>query len=260
MSESTRKSVADSLEAEERLLPWMDYLLQDLWALGSATAQILDCVELLELDREKSTALDLGCGKGAVLVQLAVRYGLRVTGIDATESFLEAARHKAEEHGVSSRCEFRPGDIREYTADRHEFDLVILASLGGVLGSFKDTVKAMRRQVRSDGYILIDDGYLKEKKRLERKGYQHYCNHADTLAELTHWGDRLVHEISTSEMSREINDQYLEVIRRRSNELIREKPELEPELSAYLRLQEEECEVLERDLEGAMWVLQKQGE
>ncbi len=146
MSEQTEQSIADSLEANKRILPYMPYLFQDMWALGCALQPIIDAAAITGL-HEKSKVLDLGCGKGAAAVQLAARFGCNVLGIDASEPFLKDARTKASEHKVSHLCEFVQEDILEYVKTNHNFDLVILASLGGTFGSFKNTIASLRSQV-----------------------------------------------------------------------------------------------------------------
>jgi ubiquinone/menaquinone biosynthesis C-methylase UbiE len=234
----------------------MPYLLQDMWALGCSEKDILQVVRELDLTM-KSTVLDLGCGKGAIAVQLAQKYGYSVTGIDAMPEFLEVARNKAAEYQVSHLCGFIKQDILKYTVASHSFDLVILASLGGIFGSIRETVVKLRKQVRSGGYMIIDDGYLKNKKKLNRKGYAHYRSHAKSVKDLTSLGDQLVREINTSEYNREICERYLRIIKKRGQDLIVRYPELKKDLNAYINLQAEECEVIYREIEGALWVLQK---
>ena len=256
MSENTRQSVSNSLETSQQLLSHMPYLLQDLWALGSSERDILQVCGSLNLPAE-ATVLDLGCGKGAITVQLAAKYGYIVTGIDAMPEFLEEARKKADTYRVSQLCKFIEQDILKYTASAHEFDLVILASLGGILGSIRNTVGQLRKQVRLGGYMIIDDGYLKNEKKLNRKGYTHLRSRDETIMDFTHFGDQLIREINTSEYSREINEQYLDVIKKRGQELTIKYPELKNELDAYINLQAEECKVLDTEIEGALWVLRK---
>jgi len=256
MSEQTKQSISDSLEANKRILPYMPYLLQDMWALGCALQPIIDAAAITGL-HHKSKVLDLGCGKGVASVQLAVRFGCKVSGIDASEPFLKDAQTKASEHKVSFLCDFVQEDILEYVKTEHHFDLVILASLGGIFGSFKKTISTLRSQVKKGGYMIVDDGYLQTRNSLNRKGYQHYRNHKNTIGELTSYGDKLITEINTTDISRQINDEYLFVIENRGKELIIEKPELKEEIEAYILLQYEECEVINTEIEGALWLLQK---
>ncbi|MEN8194738.1 MAG: class I SAM-dependent methyltransferase, partial [Bacteroidota bacterium] len=233
------------------------YLLQDLWALGSSVDQIIDAVDTFNLHTPSVKILDLGCGKGALSVRLASKYRLKVVGIDAIPEFLDYAIEKAVEYNVSHLCEFIEDDILEFTSVEHDFDIVILASLGGIFGSLKDTIERLRSQVNQNGYVIIDDGFLKNKDILNRKGYSHYCNYKNSIKELMSFNDILIEEINTNEVSKEINHEYLEVIEKRSKELIDKHPELEKDLNEYIQLQKEECEIIETEIEGTIWVLRK---
>ena len=257
MNDKTKKSIAESLETEEILIPHMPYLLQDFWDLGSAIEEIINAVGELSFAEQPPRSLDLGCGKGAVSIRLASRYGFRATGIDAMPEFLEDAKKKAVEHNVSDRCTFIESDIHEYILKNRDFDLVILASLGGILGKNSATANKMRSQICAGGYILIDDGFLKSKARFDRKGYSHYRDYEVTKKELTSFGDSLIKEISTSLVSKEINEKYLERLSIRAEELGDRHRELKKPLREYLDLQIEECEVLEREIEGMIWILKK---
>lgn len=257
MSDQIEQSIADSLEIDQKLLPYMDYLLQDLWALGSSVDHILDLVASLDLKPVQTSVLDLGCGKGAVSIQIAERFGFHAVGVDVMDPFLEDGRKRAVEHGVSHLCQFIKQDMRTYVSDEHDFDLVILASLGGILGSLKNTIGKLRRQVRFGGYMMIDDGYLRRATASSRKGYQHYRNHEDSIRELTAYNDLLVWEESTTDFSLEINALYMQVIEKRGKELVEQHPELKKDIEDYIRLQAEECEVIKNEIEGALWLIQK---
>ena len=92
MSDRIERSISESLEVDRHLLPHMPFLLQDLWALGSSVDHIVDIVDSFNLP-ENAQILDLGCGKGAVLIQIAAKYGFEVTGIDVMDAFLEDVLH-----------------------------------------------------------------------------------------------------------------------------------------------------------------------
>ncbi len=104
---------------------------------------------------------------------------------------------------------------------------------------------------------MIDDGYLREKSSLKRKGYEHYRNQEDTVREMTSFDDRLVREINTTDFSRALNEEYLQLIKKRGGELVVKHPELEERIQSYIQLQSEECEVLNNDVVGTLWVVQK---
>ena len=259
MDEKSQHSIAASLESETELLPYLPYLVQDLWALGSSVDQILDAIGELNLPQSKINVLDLGCGKGAVSILIAERFGYSVTGIDAMPEFLKVAGRKAEQLNLINLCKFIKDDIFEFTKTRHEFDLVLLASLGGIFGTNKETIARLRTQVKPGGYILIDDGYLKEGITLKRKHYEHYRSHSETINELTAYSDKLIQEINTSQVSKKINEEYLTLIKKRGIELAAAKPELKELITEYVRTQIEECEVIEKYLEGVLWVIEKYG-
>jgi len=257
MDESSEQSVADSLEAKPELLPHMPYLLQDLWALGSSVDQISELVSGLKLTPGGSGILDLGCGKGAVGIRIAAGSGLKITGVDLMEDFLQEAIKKAEFYGVTNLCTFILKDIHDYIKIPHQFEVVVLASLGHILGTIDETVLKLRSQIKPGGFMIIDDGFLKVKNRLNRYGYEHCRNHRESIRSLIKHGDRLLAEIDTTSVNMEINRFYLEKLTQRGRELIRMNPELQTDIEEYLALQREECEILETEIQGALWLIRK---
>jgi 2-polyprenyl-3-methyl-5-hydroxy-6-metoxy-1,4-benzoquinol methylase len=257
MNDDSQKSVADSLETEINLLPYMPYLLQDLWAMGCSADQILGLISNLNLPANSINVLDLGCGKGALSVQIAAKFGFKVTGVDAMPEFLKTAEEKADDYKVTSLCNFIKEDILNYVTGNHDFNIVILAALGGIFGNNKCTIEKLRTQVSPGGYIIIDDGYLKKRNTLNRKGYAYCRNYENTVKEFTFFNDSLISEISTAEFSKKINTEYLEEIEKRCAELITQHPQMKNDLKNYLDLQREECEILNNEIEGMIWLLQK---
>jgi SAM-dependent methyltransferase len=72
-------------------------------------------------------AIDLGCGTGANVVELAVR-GFEATGVDFSAVALAKARERAREAGVADRCRFLPVDLTAPTlpaAVGGPYDLVL---------------------------------------------------------------------------------------------------------------------------------------
>ncbi|MEJ2545641.1 MAG: class I SAM-dependent methyltransferase, partial [Calditrichaceae bacterium] len=180
MKNETKRSVADSMETRTKILPYLPYLIQDLWVMGSSINQILSGIESLNL-LANATVLDLCCGKGGVSVQIAKKFGFKVTGVDAMSVFLDIAQKKAKEYNVSHLCEFIEQDVNDYSKHSHNFDLVILASAGAVFGDNKKTLGILRSQIKSGGYIFIDDGYLREGSTISnRKGYEYCMTYQDT--------------------------------------------------------------------------------
>ena len=74
---------------------------------------------------------------------------------------------------------------------------------------------------------------------------------------MTKSNESLLTQIPTTEVSIKINDEYLKVIENRGIELIDQYPDLEKDLNSYLDLQREECDILNSEVEGMIWVLKK---
>lgn len=251
-------AIAKSLDAKPELLPFIPELVADIWALGSSPDLVIELLKPLDLSQKTTRVLDLGCGKGAVSITLAHRLGFQVFGIDGFNPFLEEAKSKSKEYNVSNLCHFEFGDIREFIRKAENFDIVIYAAIGDVLGGFNECVGKLRQTIRPGGYMLIDDGFLKESTKIEREGYECYVPHDETLKQLTSYGDTLLKEIVfTAEEMRAINDRHTEVIRQRAEKLTRNHPELADSFSWYIKNQERECEILETDVVGAIWLLQR---
>ncbi|AKT42098.1 class I SAM-dependent methyltransferase [Chondromyces crocatus] len=82
--------------------------------------------------RKNQEILDLCCGPGRVILPLASR-GFRVTGVDITRPYLDHARKRAKERGLS--CAFIHDDMRTYRAPR-TYDVIL--NLFSSFGYFKD--------------------------------------------------------------------------------------------------------------------------
>ena len=60
------EKLAKSLTAESvELIPYLTYLLQDLWELGSSPKDMVHLISKNIIISEKTKVLDLACGKGA---------------------------------------------------------------------------------------------------------------------------------------------------------------------------------------------------
>ena len=113
--------------------------------------------------------LDLGCALGHHSIELAAR-GYDVTGLEWSKPFLDVARQRAKEAGVSVR--FLHGDMTRMSFDS-EFDAVIL--WGNTFGMFSDednakTLQGIARALRKSGSALIDtQNYMALPERLEKR-------------------------------------------------------------------------------------------
>jgi arsenite methyltransferase len=123
---------------------------------------------LLSLDlRGDERVLDLGCGRGAVLLMVAklVPRG-RAVGVDLWKTSdqsgnaLGVTKHNAELEGVADRVDLRTADMRALPFEDESFDVVLGSLAIHNIGEANGRAKALDegvRVLRPDGRILIVD-------------------------------------------------------------------------------------------------------
>jgi phosphoethanolamine N-methyltransferase len=104
-------------------------MLEMIWGEGFMSPGGTENVDFMVegLDIRGRHVLDIGCGMGGPDCHLSEHYGAHVTGVDLEAQLIENARHRAENRGLQSQCEFvlvEPGPLP--FPDSH-FDLIISA-------------------------------------------------------------------------------------------------------------------------------------
>jgi 2-polyprenyl-3-methyl-5-hydroxy-6-metoxy-1,4-benzoquinol methylase len=253
--EALLREVAAALETEPELLPYIPELLADLSALGTDPELIARLLRAHGLPAG-ARVLDLGCGKGAVALEVARALGAQVTGVDAFAPFVEEARRRAHAAGLAHTCRFERGDLRDWLTPETAYDAAVLASVGPLLGGYAATVRGLRRAVRPGGLLLIEDCFL--AACVPPIEGEPYLRHAEVLQALTACGDALLQEaITPSETLQATNRANTAHIRARAEALALRLPGKAPALRAYVERQERECALLETRLQCALWVIRR---
>lgn len=86
---------------------------------------------------EGATVLDIGGGVGAVQHELLAAGAAHVTSVDASASYLEAAREEASRRGVEDRVTYRHGDFLELAESVPAADIVTLDRVLNVYPEWK---------------------------------------------------------------------------------------------------------------------------
>lgn len=250
------QSVAVALDASANLelLPYLDELLADLNELGGSTETIIKLLRLLKL-LPHSTVLDLGCGKGNILLKLTDELDICGLGIDGYEPFILLAQERAKISDLQKKCEFRHGDLREAVQNLNGFDVLIYTSVGALWQDWRETVGNLRRCVRPGGYIIIEEGFIREGSISPSSDYLEYD---ELIGQLTGHGDRILQEITTApEEIKQENAANTAAIRRRAERLMQKFPEKKELFFAYIAEQEQQSLFIEKELTCATWLLQK---
>lgn len=95
--------------------------------------------------------LDIGCGAGLVCEPLALR-GARVTGIDAAEKNIAAARAHADGGGIA--IDYRAGDPEQALGADERFDVVLLLEVVEHVDDVAALVAAAARRVAPGGLLV----------------------------------------------------------------------------------------------------------
>ena len=117
------ESIAAAMDCAQDtvIVPFLPYILQDFWGLGTPPEIVIDLVQKHCKHCSNLNVLDLGCGKGAVSIKLAEALKCNCFGIDGIPEFIETAKEKAQEYGVESLCRFEVGDVVPYPTRRKCF-------------------------------------------------------------------------------------------------------------------------------------------
>ncbi|MGH7120528.1 MAG: class I SAM-dependent methyltransferase, partial [Acetobacteraceae bacterium] len=91
----------------------------------SGLAATAELAKLSQISADMSV-LDVGAGVGGPARFLAATYGCRVTGVDLSEPFVDAARYLTERTGQSGRVSFQTASALELPFDDGRFNVVLL--------------------------------------------------------------------------------------------------------------------------------------
>ena len=261
MTRETEQKLAGSLTAETtELIPYLPYLLQDFWELGSDPGVMADLISKHISISAGTRVLDLACGKGAVSVKIAQRLQIKVKGVDMLPDFIEVAKQKVTEHGAQALCDFTVGDINEAVKTERDYDCVIFGAAGNVLGRPAETLDKLKAVIKPGGCILIDEGYLPDDGKQDDIRYNNY----DLLTE-SQWtvlfkdaGLELLETVAGSDdPENPDSDTGMAFTIARVNELIEKYPDKKAIFEGYVRSQQNEYDDMDSSIECVTWILRK---
>jgi 2-polyprenyl-3-methyl-5-hydroxy-6-metoxy-1,4-benzoquinol methylase len=254
------ESILYSLDGgqDPRIYSYLPFLLQDLWELGTSAESVIQLIKKHKTYLPGEVhVLDLGCGKGAVSVRLALEFGFQCRGIDGMPEFIRAANHWAQHYQVQTLCGFECGDIRNWQPGDDLYDIIILGSIGSVFGSPQETLRQVKQFTRPSGLIMIADAYIPDDQALHSPHPQYYYrkeiiraiqdNHLKVLEE---------HPDNRSDAVRD-NEKMYALIESRARELSEKYPDKQDIFSTYLREQQKENEILDNEVMSVTWLLRE---
>ncbi|MBN2012497.1 methyltransferase domain-containing protein [candidate division KSB1 bacterium] len=250
--------IANYFDVPEEFIPYLAELFADFGELGTDPGIICQWMKAICTESPIRKVLDLGCGKGAVSIPLAVELGVDVYGVDAYRPFVESARIEAAKLNVAHRCCYELGNIYDVVKVATDYDLVMYLAVGNVLGSLSEIVAQIRQTVRDGGYMLIDDGFRTSESTIQFPHHEYYVPYEETIQQLTSCGDKIVREqVYSLPYTRAMNDRYNTWLHKRAAILRQQHREFNHVLDQLLERERQECKILETQMAMAMWLLQK---
>lgn len=123
-----------------------------------ATAELAGAVGLDAFTR----VLDLGCGIGGPARYLATTFGCKVTGVDLSPGFIDAATYLTARCGLSDRVTFQVGEALHLPFDDASFDAVFLQHVAMNIADRTALYREMRRILAPGGRLATYDLVLRD--------------------------------------------------------------------------------------------------
>jgi sarcosine/dimethylglycine N-methyltransferase len=149
------KTVLSALAPEDqRLTPQQLGALDHFHTRGLAATAELAGLAGITADM---SVLDVGSGIGGPARFLAATHGCQVTGVDLSESFVEAARYLTQRTGQSKQVSFQTASALELPFDDGRFDVVLLLHVAMNISDRALLYREIRRVLKSGGKFATYD-------------------------------------------------------------------------------------------------------
>jgi SAM-dependent methyltransferase len=128
-------------------------------------------MELATVSRVSASTrvLDLACGKGEMLARWAQELGCSGLGVDISETFVTAARARADALGVAKQVVIELGNAREYVTEPEAFDVGACIGATWLGDGVPGTVELLRPAIAPGGLLLIGEPYWREPPPAETR-------------------------------------------------------------------------------------------
>ena len=116
----------------------------------------LELAEKMKLNAD-SYVLDIGSGLGGPARTLAETYGCRVTGVDLTQAFCDAATAMSAWVGLGNRVSFRQGDATNLPFANNEFDAAMTIHVAMNIAAKNKMYLEAHRVIKPNGIFAVYD-------------------------------------------------------------------------------------------------------
>jgi sarcosine/dimethylglycine N-methyltransferase len=154
LTERLKAALAVFGPEDRRLTPEQLGMLDQFHTRGlAATAELARLARITAGD----SVLDVGSGVGGPARFVASTYGCRVTGVDLSEPFVEAARYLTERTGLGDFVSFQSGSALALPYPGGGFDVVLLQHVAMNIADRAQLYGEIRRVLRPRGRLATYD-------------------------------------------------------------------------------------------------------
>jgi len=250
-----RNDFLDSLDlVDSEIISFIPEILKDLWELGSMPDYIIDLVEKHIPLNELKRVIDLGCGKGAVLIQLSEKIKFEGIGIDLMPDFINEAKKHAAQKSYSKNLKFEVADIKKSIEQHNNFDLVIYGHDSDVFGNITQSLFELKKYISNQGWILLEAIYSINTEN----NPDGLPNKKEFIKQLEESELEIVEQIIWDKNRlKQVNQKNTPLISKQIKKLIKTNSDKKKMFTDYLENQIEECKQLEIDIDCVTILLKK---
>jgi ubiquinone/menaquinone biosynthesis C-methylase UbiE len=158
LTERLKTALASLAPAGQRLTPAQLASLDHFHTRGAeATIEIGRLAGIIAA----ASVLDIGSGIGGPARLLATAHGCRITGIDLSPSFVDAAQYLTERTGQSDRVSFQTGSALALPFADSQFDVALLQHVAMNIADRATLYREIRRVLKPGGRFATFDVVIK---------------------------------------------------------------------------------------------------
>lgn len=149
--------------------------------------------------------LELACGKGELLAQVAENYDVSAVAVDISPYCIRDARARLADRAPQADVTFLEMDGAQYRPERSEyFDLTVCLGASWIFDGHRGTLAALQDMTRAGGLIVVGEPYWRQKPDpayLEMVGFSRemFGSHYENVTSGLELGLSLLHAIVSSE-------------------------------------------------------------